>query len=298
MAVGLTTIPRRVESLGPVLKSVNDQSYAPDYKIISVPEYSSRENKPYPMKELEGIAESYGFEVNVIKEDFGPLTKLMGMVMMFPRVDGLLLITIDDDHVLHRDTVMTLVDGSNRYPGDVVAINGLRVDVLGLVPQFSSSVWLNNSPLTSWMALRDGDQVNLIMGYGGVAYPRNVLVPDTYMESLRNGTKLHNHDDLYISAWLNRLGVTKRHVGPGNIGHAPLPQSGEHALCAGNNRTRTQGTARAHLREWLSIIRGLQEKGVLERKCQMEKLEVTKDVALVMIVGIVFVLIATKVSKY
>lgn len=305
IVVGFSTLPRRIPGLGPVLDSINAQSIRADAIYISVPRFSTRENRPYPMEELQNIAQKYGAEIVIVDEDYGPLTKLMGMLLKEPHKIDTLLITVDDDHALHPRTIESLVRGAYKYPMDVVAINGVRVDTLSrpLLPQFYSAVWLKNAPMLSSLALKDGDQVNIIMGYGGVAYPRWVFgteIPNVAMETRRKDTtantyipKLHNHDDLYTSAWLKILGVRKRcvdFIDPCS-GHQPLPQSREYALCADGNVSRTNSTAIKHVRGWFAIINALQKQQVLERNCEMSDVPIYKDTVLISAITITATLV-------
>ncbi len=300
IVLGLTTVPRRVPDLAPVLDSISAQTLHPDTVYISVSKYSDREKRPYPIDELKAMCDQRGFVVNVIDRDYGPLTKLMGMLLVEPMKVGTLIITVDDDHVLHPDTVETIVRGAERYPGDVVALNGARVDMTYL-PHFYTAVWVKNSVLSDWMALREGDQLNLVMGYGGVGYPRSVFgttIPDGGMEAMRiPGTpqtvpSLHTNDDLYISAWLGKLGVRKTQIRFRNssYGHLPLPQSFDHALCAEGESARTNSSAVNHMKKWLGLVRTLQQRNLIERNGDMDPVPLYKDITLVSLVSVAAVL--------
>lgn len=318
VVVGLTTIPARVGALGPVLDSIAAQTRKPDELVISVSRISARENKPYPLDELEALAKPYGATINVIETDYGPLTKLMGLLLRYPlevdENDKTLLITVDDDHAIHPTTVEHLVAGAERYPGQVVACNGLRADFCSrsALPVFRSGVWMRKCPLTAWMGLKQGAEINLVMGYGGVAYPRiafgpSANVPDVQMEAWRRKDshecvlRLHNHDDLYISTWLDRLGVTKRAwpFADGTVDHRPLPQSYEFALCAGGDGSkRDNNSAIKHGKEWTGLVRRLQTSHGLKRDSQLASVPVQTDIGLVAVGAAVVVLVGTGLGAY
>jgi hypothetical protein len=278
--VGLTTIPRRAGLLDPVLDSINKQTFKPTKVVISVPQYSTRENKPYPLEQLKETVEKHGAVLNVIDVDYGPLTKLMGLLLKEPYRKGTLLITVDDDYVLNPKTVETLVNGAEMYPLEVVAISGMRIEY----PHFFTSI----GPVPQGLKLKSGDELNIVMGFGGVAYPRYVFgerstIPDEKMESKRIGPQsipqLHNHDDLYISAWLKQLGVKKRLIDP--LDHKPLPQSASYALCAENNRKQTPLTMVKHVKRHLAVIKALHKQGLLEYNKEMNPILFAKDLPLV-----------------
>jgi hypothetical protein len=287
VVVGLTTVPRRVEQLRPVLDSLRAQSTAPDVIYISVPAFSAREQRPYPMEALRAYEAEYpGVKVIVVGEDYGPLTKLMGMLLAEPLARGTLLITVDDDYRMHPRTVEALLGAAEEHPMEAVALNGLRIDMTArrLLPTFSASLWLESSPLTRWMSLNRGDQVNVVMGYSGVAYPRWAFgseIPNAAMESVRVGSgaipHLHDHDDLYSSSWLKVVGAKKRQAGPCGR-HEALPQSRSFALCAGGSPQRTNSTALRHVRTWAGLVKTLQDRGLLEVEGDMSPVPLYKDV--------------------
>lgn len=318
VVVGLTTIPARVSALGPVLDSIAAQTRKPDELVISVSRISARENKPYPLDELEAIAKPYGATVHVIDTDYGPLTKLMGLLLRYPleqdQNDRTLLITVDDDHAIHPTTVAHLIEGAEHYPDSVLACNGLRADFTSrqVLPIFRSGVWMRKSPLTSWLGLKNGHEINLVMGYGGVAYPRaafgpSASVPDPQMEAWRIKDspecvpRLHNHDDLYISTWLDRLGVVKVAwpFPSAHTDHKPLPQSYEFALCAGGDGSkRDSNSALKHGKEWTGLVRRLQEKHGLKKDWQMEAVPLQTDIGLMAAGATVLVLASAGLGLY
>jgi hypothetical protein len=291
VVVGLTTIPARVGDLGPVIASVAAQTRPPDVFYVSVPKFSSRENKPYPLDLISKALQPLGAigKLNVLDQDYGPLTKLMGMLLVEPNAPGTLIITVDDDHALDPRLVQTLVARAEEFPRDVVAFSGQYIDFGRLLlPCWGSSDPLrsNRFPL-SVLYLPHGHQVNIIAGWAGVAYPRRffgTMVPDPEMELLRKpgtaGTilNLHRHDDMYISCWLKKLQIVKRVVSyyGQTTTHAPLPFSHENALCA-NDGCRTLESSVSHLKQWLKLAKTLQSRGLLERRNEMEGIAVIHD---------------------
>jgi hypothetical protein len=274
VVLGFTTIPVRVKHIGPVIDSIRAQTRHPDNFYISVPEFSSRENKRYPLEELAEHVKGVG-EVNLVPMDYGPLTKLMGLLLAErdkPKElrDATVVITIDDDHVLHPRFVEELVTKAEQYYGDVVAFCAQNVSSKTLS-------WSTTDPKKKWFFnLPDGHRVNIVCGVGGVAYPLHrfdwARVPDPDLEAYRVvGTdqtilNLTRHDDMYISSWMARLGVTKRSVRFSNRENptVTLPYAFENALCAFDN-TRTLGRSAGHLVQWLTLAKTLIDMGLLEQ---------------------------------
>jgi hypothetical protein len=268
VVVGLTTIPSRALKLRPVLESVASQTRMPDRFYISISEYSAREKKGYPQRELvemlrDELPKGVGY-LNLMSIDYGPLTKLMGMLLCEDKKKkNTLLITIDDDHALDERFVECMVEKATMYYGDVVSFFAENIS-------FHPFEWGSKGVKTSIFGLNEGQEVNIVCGYGGVAYPLMHFqdIPDAKMEEYRTTIDdLARHDDMLISCWLKKLGVKKRVVdfyGVGDIPVKPLPQSYENALCAfDGNRNIFSGAG--HAVQWAKLARTLiEDLGILE----------------------------------
>ena len=63
VVVGLTTTPSRVEKLGPALAALAAQTRMPDAVYVSVPEFSTCENKEYDRQAIDAaLARALGGE--------------------------------------------------------------------------------------------------------------------------------------------------------------------------------------------------------------------------------------------
>lgn len=297
VVLGLTTIPARVKDIGVVFKGVAYQTRKPDAFYVSVPAYSAREKKPYPLEELKQMLQDIvGDDIgvlNVIDNDYGPLTKLVGMLLaenkrvLNPKDQGqktdcnTLVVTVDDDHLLNPAFLEVIVAKAEKYYGEVVAFAGQNIGFAGPLPVWSTKHMFNSFPART-VNMKEGEEVNVVMGVGGVGYPLFRLLPngpvspdtellDKELESYRivgTPTTIENftrHDDMYISCWMNRLSVKKRVIEflNGEEHLVQLPQSQENALCAFDSK-RTLGRSAGHLVQWLNLSRKLIRKGLLE----------------------------------
>lgn len=275
IVVGLTTIPSRVKYLKTIVAALGDQSRVPDAICVSVPRISSKENAKYPLKEIareiESVSPKPGVtKVVVVDQDYGPLTKLAGMILSEENRPGTLLITADDDQLYGPTFVETMVSGAEKYQGCAVCLCG---HVLGK-PPFLWGFRCSRSdanPVSKAMFLNAGTRVTVVSGWCGCAYPRWVFPGkgmDPSMEDLRlSGTMplLHRHDDLYISVWLYLLGVPKvviKYDGPHH--DEELSHAREGALSSGDG-SRSTSTMVKHLFEWWHLAKDLQGMGLLER---------------------------------
>lgn len=279
VVIGLTTIPARALGLTPLLRSVAAQSRLPDALYVSVPRVCRRDGKRYPEARLAALLATELPGVGVldrVSDDHGPLTKLMGMLMR-ERARGMLmhererdaagdtlLVTVDDDRLLHPRFLEAISAAAARHRGAVVCFKGINY---GSALRFSVRMELPG-PLSA-LSLPDGSEVNIVSGFGGVAYPLAAFdgsptLPDPDMQALEKEVPgLVRNDDLYISCWLHGLGVRKIAVAfpfDGSPTCDSPDQSARQPLCGG----ATPLAIVRHGHEWASIVGRLQALGALE----------------------------------
>ncbi|CAE7196603.1 tetA [Symbiodinium necroappetens] len=105
LIVGMTSLPSRLEGIGPALESIASQSRRPDRLVLSLPRLSEREGRKYELPDHVTclMAKHPWMEVNWLEEDAGPGTKLLGAADWFQRsigraIPGDMLMLLDDDH--------------------------------------------------------------------------------------------------------------------------------------------------------------------------------------------------------
>jgi hypothetical protein len=277
VVVGLSTIPSRIPYLEKTLASLSKQSLKPDNVFISVSKVSTREKVEYPIKELTHMMRKFfpkGVgKVAVTPEDYGPLTKLAGMLMNPANSNpNTIMVTVDDDQSYDSGMLATLVEGTKKHPGKVVCLCG---HVIGKFPLSWGYRSDRASKYLKRIYLNPDTQVDIVSGWCGVAYPRSVFPLDGEldpgMEDLRLNSipVLHKHDDLYISAWLDKLGVKKVVVAYNNGSSKQLQHAYKNALSMGNSGP-TPAVGIKHLREFWYVIRQLRSKGLLCSKLKVK----------------------------
>lgn len=105
LIVGMTSLPSRLQGIGPALRSIAAQQRRPDRLIVSLPHRSKREGRDYELPpEFRALLAEYPWvDVQWVDEDFGPGTKLLGALRWFEthvnkRHSDDLLMILDDDH--------------------------------------------------------------------------------------------------------------------------------------------------------------------------------------------------------
>lgn len=108
LIVGVTSLPSRLGGAAPALLSIAAQDRRPDRLVLSLPYHSVREGRDYQLPpELRCVLEDHPWiEVNWVDEDYGPGTKLLGVLQWLNvnldggREDDVLMV-LDDDHSYH-----------------------------------------------------------------------------------------------------------------------------------------------------------------------------------------------------
>jgi len=97
IVVGLTTTPKRIGKIYSVVESLLNQSLAIDRVYLVVPERYKKTNKPYLIgKKWATLLASKRFRI-IRCPDYGPMTKLLGL-LKYERNPQTLMLTADDDH--------------------------------------------------------------------------------------------------------------------------------------------------------------------------------------------------------
>lgn len=197
VVVGLTTIPNRVQHLGPVIRALANQTRIPDAVCVSVPKFSNKEQVDYPLENIKQILSENAGTIGrliITDKDYGPLTKLMGILLAeipspkdplsFKEQPKTLLITADDDQLYGPTFVETLTEGAEEQRttcGGVPVAVCLCGHNLGSAP----FVWgfrcsrKDDNVLSRSIFLKPGTRVTVVSGWCGCAYPLDAFVGPT-----------------------------------------------------------------------------------------------------------------------
>ena len=117
--VTMTTLPSRIDRIGPTIKSLLNQRVAPGGIRLNVPATSRRESQPYVVPEWLGRLRS----VTICRcDDYGPATKLLPALMSAAPAQR--LIVVDDDRIYHRHFIEQMVRHADAHPDVAVAGSG------------------------------------------------------------------------------------------------------------------------------------------------------------------------------
>ena len=120
----LSTVPQRIGNLAPTLRSLMRQTRPPDEIVLAIPEFSTREQRPYVVPEHL----SHWTLVRVLHcgRDWGPATKFIPIVreeLAAGRGDTLIMV-VDDDRLYARDALETYLYYSKQLPEAALCFRG------------------------------------------------------------------------------------------------------------------------------------------------------------------------------
>ena len=230
--VTLTTIPSRLKNVNNVITSLLKQTVKPDEIVLSLPMKSLREpNINYEIS----IQQKRFFDENNITilrpvYDYGPATKLLGILERELKSEintetEPLIITVDDDKIYDKNTVMVLVEGWKRHPNSVVSrkggiiyygeINEKMKKILSAIKKQKKSTDLlkYKEKIVSGAEIQNDTCIDIIFGTGGVLYKASYFQHDIF--NIINNDKpfpkkmFQFIDDVYISSYLSLKNIKK-----------------------------------------------------------------------------------------
>ena len=199
----LSTVPARIDNLGPTVRSLLRQTRPPDEIVLAIPEFSIREQRPYVVP--KHISQLPRVRVLHCPEDWGPATKFIGAIQdeLAAERPNTLIMVLDDDRLYPRDALETYLYYSERLPNAALCFRGAAMP--------STLDW-DDAKMIYGKDLREPHPVAVITGCGSY-----FVRPRFFDQSLWDYSEAPSIafyiDDIWISAWLSRRGV-KRYVVP------------------------------------------------------------------------------------
>ena len=198
--VCITTIPSRIERIFPCIDSLVNQKYMPYKIIISIPNKYIRFNDTVKDDFLDKLIDKYScffncdndniLKINKINEDYGPGTKLLG-VLDLPEIYNDSYIVLADDDVMYQ----------NYFLKD-----------------FNYFLQQNNGIGCASYNTYQLHDITIGQGVDGF------MIPKRYLNSFKfffNKIKCYDnfifHDDVYISYYLFLLGININNINIDNM---------------------------------------------------------------------------------
>jgi Glycosyl transferase family 2 len=199
----LSTVPDRINNLGPTIRSLLKQTRPPDEIVLAIPEFSIREERPYVVPEY--VLRFPRVRILHCGKDRGPATKFIPVVQeeLAAGRGATLIMVVDDDRVYPRDALETYLHYNEQLPEAALCFRGAAMP--------RNLDW-RHAKMIRASELRQPRRVAVITGCGSY-----LIQPGFFDESLWDYSNGPNGafymDDIWISGWLSRGGV-ERYVVP------------------------------------------------------------------------------------
>jgi len=180
--VSLTTIPSRFDTLYLTIDSIIEQTVKPDKIIINIPKiYGFRfNNTSIPLVKINEFIEKYSkynIIVNIIDRDYGPGTKLLGLL---------------NSDLIKQDEFIILLDDDVIYKPY-------------LIEYFNNYIQLNKSVEVASYYVYDS-HIRIGQGVDGFFIKSNILkMFSEYYNIIKDYDYINYHDDYYISYYFHLL---------------------------------------------------------------------------------------------
>ena len=218
--VALSTIPDRIDRLGPTLKSLQNQTRPPDEIVLAVPIFSIRQQRAYQIPDW--LSQVPTLRILRCDKDWGPATKFIAVVqdeLAAGRTHTLIMV-VDDDRICPPDSIELYQHYHNELPDAALSFRG------GPMPR--SLNW-RDCKIEFGVDLRAPKQTSVITGCGSYLIQPRFFDPSLWDYSTAPESAFYM-DDMWISGCLERRGVNRYIVPASDVMRTVFRQIGTMTL--------------------------------------------------------------------
>jgi len=184
----LTTLPKRIDKIGPTIQSILNQSHKLDVLYLNIPHFTQKGEKYVIPHFISKLNHQNIIKINRCK-DYGAITKIIPTLQQETDSNTIIL-TFDDDVEYGNNIVEKLVDAIKKYPDACVGMSGWIV---------------GDFPFQLELVKNENREVDWLQGTHCVAYRRRFL----NVEELLGYPFFKKHDDHIISWNITKNGSKK-----------------------------------------------------------------------------------------
>lgn len=199
IVVSFSTTPYRINKIKPVLQTLFNQNVKINKIYLSIPNKFKRDKLEYVIPQWLKDEQ----RVTILRtEDYGPATKLLGVLEQVRLSPKTIIITVDDDIHYPKNLILHLAYTAKKFPNNVIALSGADIDYdetanvrspgHGVIDKFESN-----------------SLVDVVKGFSGVAY-RAGFFDESIFQIKDAPNACYIHDDFYISFYLARHSIPRR----------------------------------------------------------------------------------------
>lgn len=218
--IAFSTTPYRINNMQDTVDTILKQSLPVAAVYLSVPEVFKRDNIPYEIPEWLNKQK----RISILRtEDYGPATKLLGVLEHATLPSDAIIITLDDDIKYPKNTVLQLAYKAYKNPDRAIAICGSNpeYDDTGAIAANSKTGIRKN--------IRPNALVSIAQGFAGVAYRKGFFNEKIF--AINDAPKeCINSDDVYISYYLAQQKIPRQILNNKFIGYSKIDWDNELSL--------------------------------------------------------------------
>lgn len=198
---GMTTIPKRIDKIGPTIESIKKQIIPISKLYLTVPHKLQRTGEEYVIPDF--ITEDPFVEV-VRSIDYGPICKLTGVIEAVEDPETI-IVTFDDDVYYPPTVTKALISGMFLYPNAAYSVSAVHAKNNG------------NGKMQFNMKVYPGP-TSILEGWAGAMYRRCFFENKDCFQLLPTMHHCFFSDDLMISNYLAKKGIPRIKVkNPGGV---------------------------------------------------------------------------------
>ena len=120
----LTTSPKRILKMKPVIDSILNQKVVPDMIRINIPKRFKRTNEKYIIPDF--IKNNSRIKIFEYDEDYGPIMKILPTIMEYKDRDDVIIIYGDDDVLLLPNLIENYIKFIKYDPRTIYCLSGIN----------------------------------------------------------------------------------------------------------------------------------------------------------------------------
>lgn len=128
IVVGLTTTPKRIESIIPTLESLLNQSVKPEKIVLTLSYENARTGETFGRLPVQLLSYIRDKPIEIIRTpDYGPATKFVGMLLTEYDEPQTFLVWFDDDVVYNKHAIRLLVQAASKSKKSIACASMFQV---------------------------------------------------------------------------------------------------------------------------------------------------------------------------
>lgn len=202
IVLSLTTTPHRIYKIRETVETILKQNASIKNIYLSIPFEFNRDSISYTIPEWL----LNNKRITILRtKDYGPATKLLGLLEQVKLPSNAIIVTADDDAFYPKNLVLQLAYRAMLNPNYAIGLSGAN-------PNYAPDGTIaGNLKLGLIKHYHKQDFVTVLQGYAGIAY-RAGFFDQSIFDIVNYPQDCVNSDDLYFAYYLAKKNVLRRNL--------------------------------------------------------------------------------------